>query len=123
MEPTVLLVQEEESTRNVLAQLLVQEGFLVLTAASGHDALGVLRASLTPIDVLVLDLPLPDLEATILCAHLRRLHASQPLIVCTGDVEPEDKAKLTQLGVRGFFPKPVVLEDLLTTVRQAQRPQ
>jgi DNA-binding response OmpR family regulator len=123
MQPTVLLVQEEESTRNVLAQLLVQEGFLVLTAASGHDALGVFRASLTPIDVLVLDVPLLDLEGTNLCAHLRRKHPDRPVIVCTGEVEPEDRAKLVQLGVKGFFSKPVVLEELLTTVRQALRSQ
>jgi len=120
-QPTLLLVQEEESTRNVLAQLLVQEGFLVLTAASGHDALGVFRASLTPIDVLVVNVPLPDLGGADLCAHLRRLHPDRPVIVCTGEAEPEEKAKLSQLGVKRFFGKPVGLEDLLATVRQALR--
>src|SRR5262245_31564398 len=118
MDPsTILLVQEEEPTRNAMAKLLVQEGFLVLTAATGHDALGVLRASLAPIDALVLNLPLPDLEGPDLCAHLRRLHPDRPVIVCTGEAGPDEKAKLVQLGVQRFFRKPVGLEDLLTTVR------
>jgi two-component system cell cycle sensor histidine kinase/response regulator CckA len=118
-QPTILLIQEEEPTRTVLAQFLVQEGFLVLTAATGHDALGVLRASLTPIDVLVLNLPLPDLEGQDLCAHLRRLHPNRLLIICTGEAEANEEAKLFQLGVKRFFRKPVDLDDLLSGVRQA----
>jgi DNA-binding NtrC family response regulator len=120
-QPTLLLVQEEESTRNAMAQMLVQEGFLVLTAATGHDALGVWRASLTPIDVIVLNVPLPDLDATDLCAHLRRQDPDRPMIVGTGDAEPDEKAKLFQLGVKHFFSKPVDLDGLLSTVRKALR--
>jgi two-component system nitrogen regulation response regulator NtrX len=118
-QATVLLVLEGESSRNALAQLLVHEGFLVLTAASGHDALGVFRAAVAPVNVLVLNLPLPDLDGANLCACLQREHTNQPVVVCTGEADSQEKLRLSRLGVKCFLQRPVRLEDLVSAIRHA----
>src|SRR6516165_1949769 len=78
-QPTVLLVEDDESTRNVMTRILVREGYLALTAESAHDALSILRAPLSPIDVVLLDVHLPDISGTALCARIRQLNPSVPV--------------------------------------------
>src|SRR5262249_31691657 len=87
-QPTVLLVEDDEPTRDAMMAVLVREGYLVLTAASGHDTLSVLRAPLSPIDVVLLDVHLPDIAGTDLCARLRQVQPRVPVIVCSGEAEP-----------------------------------
>jgi CheY-like chemotaxis protein len=48
---TVLLVEDDENTLFAMTELLTREGYLVLTAASGHDAIGMLKQPLSPIDL------------------------------------------------------------------------
>ena len=59
---TVLLVEDDEATRDALTALLAHEGYLVLPAASGREALRVLGAPLAPVDVALLDIRLPDIS-------------------------------------------------------------
>ena len=57
---TVLLVEDDEDTLFAMDKLLTREGYLVLTAESGHDAIGMLKQPLSPIDVVLLDVHLPE---------------------------------------------------------------
>src|SRR5206468_1017606 len=84
-QPTVLMVEDDDVIRDALTYLLVSEGYLVLGARSGHDAIGVVKAPLSPIDVAVLDINLPDVSGVDLCARIRELHPHLPVIVCTGE--------------------------------------
>ena len=88
--PTVLIVEDDDTTRFAMTEILVQEGYLVLTAATGHDALGMLHQPLAPIDVVLLDVHLPDVNGIELCTRLRELYPHLPVIVCTGEAEPAD---------------------------------
>jgi CheY-like chemotaxis protein len=91
-EPTVLLVEDDDNARFAMAALLAHEGYQVLTAATAHDALGVLRTPSSPIDVVLLDVPLPDASGLDICARLGELHPGTPVIVCTGEATPEEAA-------------------------------
>ena len=115
-EPTVLLVEDDDNVRFAMAALLAQEGYQVLTAATAHDALGVLRTPSSPIDVVLLDVHLPDASGIDLCARLRQLRLGTPVIVCTGEATPEEAAELLRLGVRRYLQKPVSPDELLATV-------
>lgn len=117
--PTVLLVEDDDLVRDAMTQVLVREGYLVMTAASGHDAIGLLRTPLSPINVVVLDVQLPDVSGIDLCARLREMHPTLPVVVCTGGAEPEDRAELLRMGVHRYFHKPVAMRDLLATVEEA----
>jgi DNA-binding response OmpR family regulator len=115
-QPTVLLVEDDELVRDAMTRILVREGYLVLTASTGHDAIGLLRTPLSPIDVVLLDVHLPDVSGTDLCARLREMHPNMPVVVCTGEAAPEETAELFRLGVNRYFCKPIAMEELLATV-------
>src|SRR5436305_10585719 len=102
-QPTVLVVEDDEIARNTMAKVLVREGYMVLTAGSGHDAMGMLHAPLAPIDVVVLDVHLPDVSGIDLCARVRQLHPRLPIVVVTGEARPEEVAQLLGLGVHRYF--------------------
>jgi len=115
-QPTVLLVEDDEVTRDAMTAILVHEGYLVLTAGSGHDAMEVLRTPLSSIDVVLLDIHLPDINGTDLCARVRDIQPEVPVIVCSGEAEPAEVAQLLELGVRRYFQKPMAIDELLATV-------
>ncbi len=118
-QPTVLVVEDDEPVRFGMTTLLAQEGYLVLTAANGHDALATLRQPLSAIDVVVLDVHLPDVSGIDLCARLRELYPRLPVIVCTGEATPEEVAQLLHLGAHRYLQKPVSADELLATVEAA----
>jgi len=114
--PTVLLVEDDEPTRLAMMSWLVGEGFSVLAAANGHEAAGHLERPLEPIDVVVLDVGLPDVDGVALCGRIRELYPQMPVIVCTGGASPIDVARLVGLGATRYFRKPVDPDELLSVV-------
>jgi DNA-binding response OmpR family regulator len=118
-QPTVLIVEDDEQVRDAMTRILVREGYLVLTAACGHDAVGFLKTPLSPIDVVLLDVHLPDVNGIDLCARLREMHPKLPVVVCTGEADPEEAGKLFRLGVYRYFCKPIGANELLATIEAA----
>jgi DNA-binding response OmpR family regulator len=114
--PTVLLVEDDEDTRFGMIAVLGREGFLVLAAATGHDALAILRRPFSALDVAVLDIYLPDCSGIDLCERLRELYPRLPVIVCTGETTPTEAARLLSLGVHRYLRKPVSPDELIATV-------
>ena len=115
-QPTVLLVEDDELDLDAMTRTLVRQGYLVLSARSGHDAMSLIHAPLQPIDVVVLDLNLPDVGGVDLFARIRELHPKLPVVVCTGSTDLADAVGLMNMGVRRFFYKPVPMADLLASV-------
>ena len=118
-QPTVLVVEDDELVLDAMTRMLVRKGYLVLTATSGHDAIGMLRTPLQPINVVILDVNLPDVSGVNLCARIRELQPAMPVVVCTGITDPAELAELLQMGVRSCFQKPVPMADLLASVEAA----
>jgi DNA-binding response OmpR family regulator len=86
---TVLLVEDDENTLFAMNELLTREGYLVLTAASGHDAIGMLKQPLSPIDLVLLDTRLPDVEGVALGSRIRELRLVLPILPFSGEADPE----------------------------------
>jgi DNA-binding response OmpR family regulator len=118
-QPTVLLVEDDELVRDALTRILVREGYLVLTAATGHDAIGLIRTPASPIDVVLLDIGLPDVSGADLCARLREFYPRLPVVVCTGAASPEEEQELHQVGITRFFCKPIDVAELTNALRAA----
>jgi DNA-binding response OmpR family regulator len=118
-QPTVLLVEDDELALDAMTRTLVRQGYLVLSARDGHEAMSLMTRPLQPINVVVLDLNLPDVSGIDLCTRLRELHPRLPVVVCTGNTDPFDAAGLFHLGVRHYFHKPVAMADLLASVADA----
>ena len=118
-QPTLLLIEDDELVRDAMTRLFVREGYLVLTAPTGHDAIGLLRTPSILVDVVLLDVGLPDVSGADLCARLRQFFPDMPVVVCTGAASQEEADELRRLGITHFFSKPIALPELVVAVKSA----
>jgi DNA-binding NarL/FixJ family response regulator len=117
-QPTVLLIEDDELVRDAVARSLVRDGYMVLTASTGHDAVGMLRTPATPVDVVLLDVGLPDVSGADLAKRLRELFPKLPVVVCTGAAGPDEAEALHRLGVARYLCKPVDASVMAAALRE-----
>jgi len=121
VRPTVLVVDDDELQRNIVARLLADTNCQLLFANGGADALGLLRKSRP--DLILMDVQMPELngiEATRRIKAVPRL-ANVPVIMVTGQSDRAVVAESLKAGAIGFIVKPLVRENLLSKVLQALR--
>ena len=118
-QPTVLLVEDDENTLFAMDRILTGRGYMVLTAMSGHDAIGMLKQPLSPINVVLLDVRLPDVEGTVLGARMRELKPALPILIYSGEAAPEEVAEIEKLGAACYLRKPIGADELLMAVEKA----
>jgi CheY-like chemotaxis protein len=112
-KPRVLIVDDEKTFANVLAEFLEAEGYGVQTAYDGEQALRILLTHPEPPDVVLSDVMLPKLSGPQLLSEARRAHARPlPFVLLSAGPPPE----LTHDYV-SFLPKPLRLEELLDHVQ------
>lgn len=115
MSNIVLLVDDNELTRAAEAFRLRQSGHYVLTAGSLHQASAYLRAA--QVDLVVLDLGLPDGDGLSLADQLRRDRV--PFIICSAREEDESIVRSVAAGAQDYLVKPVGLDELAARVNVA----
>lgn len=105
MTPRVLLVEDEPGIRLIARAALVRAGFQVIEAGNGADALA---AASGPIDLILLDWMLPDLDGPDVCARLKADPATAqiPVLFLTGRRDDADRDRGLALGAAGFIAKP-----------------
>lgn len=113
----ILLVEDHSATRDGTARLLRDEGAEVLEAPDGTTALALIKSE--PIDVILLDMMLPDLDGREV---LRSLQTHRPqlllgVLVLTGDLTIDRQIEIKALGADGIIAKPIDVEKLLQTLR------
>jgi len=117
VEPrATILVVDDDDIRQVLAMVLDEAGFRVVTAANGREALERLRGDPRP-DVILLDLMMPEMDGYQFRAEQQRdpaLRAIPTLIVTAGTVTP----RVEELGAEAILRKPVSLRRLVDTIRR-----
>ena len=110
----ILLVDDEENYRELIARVLTKAGYAVLQAADGMGALSLLERS--NVDLVISDILMPVLNGYALVARLREKWPDMPVILTTGFLSP-DAAKSMMKGSVDFIPKPINAETLLDMVR------
>jgi len=113
---TILVIDDDDDIRAVLAMVLDEAGFRVVTAANGREALEHLREDPQP-DVILLDLMMPEMDGYQFRAEQQRdpaLRAIPTLIVTAGTVTP----RVEELGAEAILRKPVSLRRLVDTIRR-----
>ncbi|WOB08584.1 response regulator [Piscinibacter gummiphilus] len=118
MSLKVLLVEDDRELRNTLRDALVVEGYELVTAASLSEGLALLQH--TPVDLVLLDLSLPDGDGDALLATLRRRQAT-PLIVISAREGEGQKVRLLDAGADDYLVKPFGVPELLARMRVALR--
>lgn len=113
----VLIVDDEESIRSSLDGILQDEGYRTSVAASGEDALNLLREE-SP-DLILLDIWMPGLDGLETLRRARDLTPDQLVIMMSGHGTIETAVKATKLGAFDFIEKPLSLEKLLLSIQNA----
>jgi two-component system response regulator RegX3 len=118
VRPLVLVVEDEESFVDALRVGLDREGFDVVVATDGAEALEVFDA--TRPDLILLDLMLPKLSGIDVCRRLRE-RSEVPIIVVSAKSEEIDTVLLLEMGADDFVTKPYRLRELVARMRAVQR--
>jgi CheY-like chemotaxis protein len=116
---TVLLVDDDPGIRDILGEALRLAGYRVVTAADGGEALAELERG--PVDLIVADLFMPEVDGLELLRSLRRQGSRMPVIAISagGELEQVHLLQLARaLGAARVLQKPVAVADLIGAVRE-----
>ncbi len=116
--PKILVVDDEPDLVELVSFNLRQEGFEVLTAANGWEAVEQARAAVP--DLILLDLMLPELDGLAVCEMLRRLPvtAAIPILMLTAWANDESRMLGLELGAQDYMTKPFSPRELMLRVHQ-----
>ena len=114
----ILIVEDDATLLDVLKYNLLREGYGVLTAVDGVQALEVARSDKP--DLVVLDIMLPKLDGLEVCRILRK-DMTVPILMLTAKTEEIDKVVGLELGADDYLTKPFSLRELLARIRAMLR--
>ena len=117
----ILLVDDDERLRDAAGKVLTGEGYIVLSAASGREALDILKQH--AVALVVSDLRLPDLDGIALLKQVREFLPEAEVVMITGYGSIEKAVEAMQLGAYDFLQKPLDSAALLKTVAKALEKQ
>ena len=115
----ILLVEDEDPVRAVNARALSARGYTVLEAASGVEALQIIQARQEPVDLVVSDVVMPEMDGPTLLGELRKLHPDLKVIFVSGYAEDAFRKNLPEGEEFNFLAKPFSLKQLVEAVKQA----
>jgi DNA-binding response OmpR family regulator len=115
--PRIMVVDDDPDTVSILARHLQREGFVAIEAVSGAECLRLVREH--PVDVILLDLMMPDMDGFEVCRALKdeRRTAEIPVIMITARDDLDARAEGMRLGVSDFLAKPVFRRQLANRIR------
>ena len=117
-QPLVLVADDEPRITKLVSMALTDEGFRVVTAGGGEEALAKVE-EVRP-DIVLLDIVMPDLDGIEVMRQIRE-RRSVPVILLTAKGSPADKAKGLDLGADDYLAKPFHLDELAARVRAVLR--
>lgn len=119
MSKTILVVDDEKDIRTALTGILEDEGYQVLTAASGIEAIDAVREELP--DLVLLDIWMPGLDGLETLEKLKTNMPAVTVIMISGHGTIETAVRATKLGAYDFIEKPLSLDKVLISVTNALR--
>jgi two-component system, chemotaxis family, chemotaxis protein CheY len=118
---TVLVVDDDEDIRVAMSDTLEAEGYRVLLAEDGLDALAKLRSGGERPHLILLDLMMPNLDGSGFCAAKQKdpTISTIPVVIVSADSRVTQKA--AELGVEASLAKPVRIAELVATIERFSR--
>jgi len=117
MPATLLIVDDEKNILLTLKRALEVEGWACEVAGGGKLALEIFAAK--PVDLVVMDVKMPDLDGLEVLKKMKELRPLTPVVMMSGHGSFETAVTATKLGAYTFLPKPIDREQLLVSVRNA----
>ncbi|MBI5946352.1 MAG: response regulator [Chloroflexi bacterium] len=112
MSNRILVVDDTELNLKMVSAILVKDGYEVVTARNGFEALEVIKSA--PPALAILDVMMPDMDGYTLCGHLRKIPSTAkiPIIILTALSGVDDKIKAFDSGADDFLAKPFEPQEL-----------
>lgn len=114
---TIFIVEDEKAIQDTLKLNLEFEGYKVLTANAGNVAMQVFKDNLNSIDLVLLDVMLPEINGYDLYKKFKEQNAQMPIIFLTAKNQSMDKISGLKLGADDYLTKPFDLEELLLRIQ------
>jgi len=114
---TILVVDDEPNYRLIIAELLKDEGYEVLTAGCGEEAMGLVRSS--DLDLIITDMLMPGMSGQELLTEVKIFDANLPVIMITAFGEVEKAVAAMQAGAFNYLTKPFNNDELLVSIKKA----
>ncbi|MBF0097293.1 MAG: response regulator [Magnetococcales bacterium] len=118
MAKTIMTVDDSSSVRQMVGLTLKGEGYQVVEAVDGKDALG--KVSGATIDMVITDLNMPNMDGITLIRELRKLPAFKftPIVMLTTESQAERKQEGKDAGATGWIVKPFKPEQLIGVIKK-----
>lgn len=117
-KPKILAIDDEQQILRALRIILGQQNYQIVTARTGEE--GLVMATATQPDIIILDLGLPDMSGVAVCKQLRNW-TNLPVIVLSVNDSEADKVAALDAGADDYLTKPFGVNELLARVRVALR--
>jgi CheY-like chemotaxis protein len=115
----VLIIEDDPTIRELAAEMLAAEGYKLILARDGFEALDIYRKIGSQIGLVILDFFLPVMDGDAVFDELRAINPNVNVVLSSGFAEQEKVSAMLAQGLRGFIPKPYTREKLLAQVRTA----
>lgn len=119
MTTKILIIEDDHDLQDFLKQLLADHGYTFIATSSGSSALNVVKKS--AVDLVILDLGLPDIDGKTICTTIKDLYPNLPIIILTAKGTTEDIVQGLNLGADDYIPKPFVGEELVARIKARLR--
>ncbi len=115
----ILIVDDEESIRTTLAQMVEALGYTFALACDGREAIQVFASEPDRYSLVLMDLTMPHLNGELAFTELRKIRANLPVILMSGFNREKAISKFTGKGLSGFIEKPFTIKTLSAALAQA----
>ncbi|MGA8280091.1 MAG: ATP-binding protein [Desulfobacterales bacterium] len=115
---TVLLVDDEEVVLDVGVKMLQHFGYAVLPAANGHEAMQIYTENKAKIDLVILDMVMPDMGGRVVYDRLKQCNSDVKVLLSSGYSLSGEAAEIMKSGCNGFIQKPFNIKELTTQIDQ-----
>jgi CheY-like chemotaxis protein len=113
----VMIVDDEEFVTVLAQRVLTDEGYRVVAAKDGFQAIETYRKLKDQISLIILDFTMPIMDGADVFAELLMINPKVPVVLSSGFAEQERLRSMLARGLRGFMPKPYTQQKLLTQIR------
>ncbi|HXG21715.1 MAG TPA: response regulator [Methylomirabilota bacterium] len=120
IQKRILVVDDDQISREGVAEVLSDEGYEVAVAADGHEAIALL-ASFHP-DLVLTDLRMPGLDGVGVLQHIKHVSPATPVIIFTAHVLIDAQREAQRLGAQDYLNKPLDFDEMLRRVAKALTP-
>jgi CheY-like chemotaxis protein len=115
----ILIIDDEESVREVTKLILERNKYRVLQASDGPEALGLFAQNADSIDLVLTDITLPYMDGVAVIRAIKKMKPEMTFVVCSGQGADHRQSELESLGVRDVLQKPYDTGELLRRLHEA----